>query len=148
MTVTHPEVTRYFMTVEEAVQLVIQAGAIGENGEVLVLDMGSPVRIDDVARQLIKQAAADSTRRSEIVYTGLRPGEKLHEELFGDGERDVRPRHPLISHVSVPALALEHLSSHLNGTRGSAAVIANTLREACSLPLSEPQADTADLSPS
>ncbi|MHB8318878.1 MAG: polysaccharide biosynthesis protein [Acidimicrobiales bacterium] len=148
VTVTHPEVTRYFMTVEEAVQLVIQAGAIGENGEVLVLDMGSPVRIDDVARQLIKQAAPDSTRRSEIVYTGLRPGEKLHEELFGAGEVDVRPRHPLISHVSVPALALEHLSSHLNGTRGSAAVIAKTLREACSLPLSEPQADTVDLSPS
>ncbi|MGD0084262.1 MAG: nucleoside-diphosphate sugar epimerase/dehydratase [Acidimicrobiales bacterium] len=101
VTVTHPEVTRYFMTVEEAVQLVIQAGAIGDNGEALVLDMGEPVRIADVARQLVAQA----TRPVEIVYTGLRPGEKLHEDLLGTGEVDVRPHHPLISHVLVPAIA-------------------------------------------
>jgi FlaA1/EpsC-like NDP-sugar epimerase len=100
ITVTHPEVTRYFMTVHEAVQLVIQAAAIGRPGEALVLDMGKPVRIDDVARQLAGQA----TGRVEIVYTGLRPGEKLHEELFGSGEVDVRPLHPLISHVDVPPL--------------------------------------------
>ncbi len=100
ITVTHPEVTRYLMTVQEAVHLVLQAAAIGRDGEALVLDMGRPVRIDDVARQL----AAQASRPAEIVYTGLRPGEKLHEELFGTGEVDSRPLHPLISHVPVPAL--------------------------------------------
>lgn len=98
VTVTDPEVTRFFMTIPEAVQLVIQAGAIGRDGEALVLDMGEPVRIADVARHLIAQAK----RQVEIVYTGLRPGEKLHEELFGDGEVGERTVHPLISHVEVP----------------------------------------------
>jgi FlaA1/EpsC-like NDP-sugar epimerase len=97
LTVTHPDVTRYFMTVEEAVQLVIQAGAIGRSGETLVLDMGEPVRIDDVAHRL----AAQAPRRIDIAYTGLRPGEKLHETLLGDGEEDYRPVHQLISHVKV-----------------------------------------------
>jgi FlaA1/EpsC-like NDP-sugar epimerase len=100
VTVTHPEVTRYFMTVQEAVQLVIQAAAIGRDGEALVLEMGQPVRIAEVARQMAEQAASPV----EIVYTGLRPGEKLHEELFGAGEQDARPLHHLISHVTVPAL--------------------------------------------
>ena len=100
ITVTHPDVTRYFMTVEEAVQLVIQAGAVGRSGEVLVLDMGNPVRINEVAERL----ASEATETVEIVYTGLRPGEKLHESLFGIGEVDDRPVHPLISHVRVPPL--------------------------------------------
>jgi FlaA1/EpsC-like NDP-sugar epimerase len=101
ITVTHPEVTRYFMTVEEAVQLVIQAGAIGGDGEALVLDMGQPVAIADVARRL-----ADLAKQPvEIVYTGLRPGEKLHEILLGTDEEDVRPVHHLVSHVRVPALS-------------------------------------------
>ena len=100
ITVTDPDVTRYFMTVQEAVQLVIQAGAVGRPGEALVLDMGEPVRIADVARQMATQAGT----RIDIVYTGLRPGEKLHEELFGAGELDDRPLHPLISHVAVPPL--------------------------------------------
>lgn len=98
ITVTHPDVTRYFMTVSEAVQLVIQAGAIGSDGEALVLDMGTPVKIDDVARRL----AAQSPRPIQIVYTGLRDGEKCHEVLLGDAESDNRPHHPLISHVDVP----------------------------------------------
>ncbi|MGZ5405519.1 MAG: polysaccharide biosynthesis protein, partial [Nocardioides sp.] len=80
VTVTHPDVTRYFMTIEEACELVVQAAAIGRPGEALVLDMGNPVRIQDMARQLIAQ----NGRPLEVVYTGLRPGEKLHEELFGD----------------------------------------------------------------
>ena len=101
VTVTDPEVTRYFMTVEEAVQLVIQAGAIGHDGEVLVLDMGEPVKIVDVARRLV----AEADRSIEIVFTGLRPGEKLHEVLFSEGETDDRPHHPLISHCMVPALS-------------------------------------------
>ena len=98
VTVTDPRVTRYFMTVHEAVQLVIQAAAIGAAGEALVLDMGEPVSIDAVARQLIAQSGRDVP----VVYTGLRAGEKLHEELWGDGERDVRGAHPLVSHTWVP----------------------------------------------
>ena len=101
LTVTDSSVTRYFMTVEEAVQLVIQAGAIGRGGEALVLDMGEPVRIDDIARML----AAYSPHPIDIVYTGLRSGEKLHEVLLGDDEVDDRPVHPMISHVPVPPLA-------------------------------------------
>ncbi|MGH3326864.1 MAG: polysaccharide biosynthesis protein [Streptomycetales bacterium] len=107
VTVTHPEVTRFFMTVKEAVQLVVQAGAIGRVGEVLVLDMGEPVRIADVARQL----AAQAPRPVQIVYTGLRPGEKQHEDLFGSGEQGRRPIHPLISHVEVPPLGREEVRS-------------------------------------
>ena len=107
ITVTHPDVTRYFMTIPEAVELVIQAGAIGRGGEVLVLDMGAPVRIADVAASLIDL----HDQPVNILFTGLRPGEKLHEDLFGEDEADVRPIHPLISHVAVPALAPEALSS-------------------------------------
>lgn len=100
VTVTHPDVTRFFMTVQEAVQLVIQAGAIGRDGEVLVLDMGEPVRIADVAHRLVAAAA----RPVQILFTGLRPGEKLTEDLWSLGETDHRPVHPLISHVLVPPL--------------------------------------------
>ncbi len=102
ITVTHPDVSRFFMTIEEACQLVIQAAAIGGPGEALVLDMGEPVRIVDVAHQLIEQSGTPV----RIEFTGLREGEKLHEELFGPGEpRDVRPRHPLVSHVPVPPIS-------------------------------------------
>ena len=88
------------MTVEEAVQLVIQAGAIGESGEAMVLDMGEPVRIADVARRL----ADEADRPIEIVYTGLRPGEKLHEVLQGDDEVPRPSTHPLIARVEVEPL--------------------------------------------
>jgi FlaA1/EpsC-like NDP-sugar epimerase len=100
ITVTHPEMTRYFMTVQEAVRLVIQAGAIESSSEVLVLDMGEPVRIDDVARRIADAAE----RHIQIVYTGLRPGEKLSEVLLGPDEPDHRPQHPLISQAPVPPL--------------------------------------------
>jgi FlaA1/EpsC-like NDP-sugar epimerase len=100
LTVTDRDVVRYFMTMEEAVELVIQAGAIGRDGEALVFDMGDPVRIDDLARFLAKRAE----RPVDIIYTGLRTGEKLHEVLLGQGEVDHRPLHPLISQVSVPPL--------------------------------------------
>jgi FlaA1/EpsC-like NDP-sugar epimerase len=128
LTVTDPEVTRYFMTVEEAVELVIQAGAIGRSGEVLVLDMGEPVRIADVARRLADKEAAQDGLAREIVFTGLRPGEKLHEDLFGQGEVDRRPVHPLISHVPVPPLSPDAVS-HLHEAHGDEAVA--ELRELC-----------------
>jgi FlaA1/EpsC-like NDP-sugar epimerase len=114
LTVTDPDVTRYFMTIQEAVQLVIQAGAIGRSAETLVLDMGSPVRILDVAERL----AAQATRPIDIVYTGLMYGEKLHEDLFAAGEIDIRAVHPLVSHVagspvgSIEALGLDPWASH------------------------------------
>lgn len=100
ITVTHPDVTRYFMTPHEACQLVVQAGAVGARGEALVLDMGEPVRILDVAKRLADAAAVPI----DIVFTGLRDGEKLHEDLIAYEELDIRRAHPLISHVAVPAL--------------------------------------------
>ncbi len=100
ITVTHPDVTRFFMTVQEAVRLVIQAGAIDSHREVLVLDMGEPVRIADVAKRIADAAE----QHISIVYTGLRPAEKLEEVLFGPGEADHRPHHPLISQAPVPPL--------------------------------------------
>ncbi|MGO9220228.1 MAG: polysaccharide biosynthesis protein [Streptosporangiaceae bacterium] len=106
VTVTHPEVTRYFMTADEAVQLVLQAAVIGTSGEVLVLDMGEPVRIADIARRL----AAGATHPVDIVFTGLRPGEKMVEDLLGQGEVDNRPHHPLIRHARVTPLPAERIN--------------------------------------
>ena len=113
LTVTHRGVTRYFMTISEAVQLVIQAGAIGSSGEALVLDMGTPVSIYEVAKQLV----ANSGKPVDIEIVGLRAGEKVHEELFGDGEEDTRPRHPLISHVPVLPVDLELLTTSPSDAR-------------------------------
>ena len=96
VTVTHPEVKRYFMTIPEAVQLVLQAAALGQGGEVFVLDMGEPVRIADLAADLIRLSGLEVGRDIDIVYTGLRPGEKLFEELFGEGEDYVRTGHEKI----------------------------------------------------
>jgi dTDP-glucose 4,6-dehydratase len=105
LTVTDPEATRYFMSIPEACHLVLQAGGIGDPGQVLILDMGEPVRILDIANRMISLSA----QPSHVVFTGLRPGEKLHEELIGEGETDCRPVHPKISHTSVPALAADDL---------------------------------------
>ena len=134
ITVTHPDVTRYFMTVQEAVQLVVQAAALGRPGEALVLDMGSPVRIVEVARQLADQAP----QPVGVVYTGLRDGEKLHEELFGFGETDRRPLHPLISHVEVPPLAPECVQS-LQPWAGRPSVIEHLARLCQHEPRQQPQ---------
>lgn len=105
LTVTHPDVTRYFMTIPEACQLVVQAGGIGSPGEVLILDMGEPVRILDVAQRMIEM----SGRKVEIVFTGLREGEKLHEELVGASESTARPLHPKISHANVDTISPDRL---------------------------------------
>jgi len=105
LTITHPDVTRFFMTIPEACQLVVQAGGIGRPAEVLILDMGEPVRILDVAQRMIDMSGRDIA----IVYTGLRPGEKLHEELIGLEESDERPVHPKISHTAVHAISPDSL---------------------------------------
>ena len=106
ITVTHPDITRYFMLVEEAALLVINAGAIGRDGEVMVLDMGEPIKIADVARRFADQHHPPL----EIVFTGLRPGEKLHEDLVAQDEHGDRPFHPMITHVQAPQLAPERLA--------------------------------------
>jgi len=100
VTITHPSVTRYLMTVQEAVALVLHSGAIGSSGQALVLDMGAPVAIVDLVGRLAAQLGV----APHIVYTGLRPGEQLHERRLSDTEPDLRPVHPLISHVTVPPL--------------------------------------------
>jgi len=97
VTVTSPEATRFFMTIPEAVQLVLQAGMMGTGGEVFILDMGEPVRIDDLARDLIRLSGHEAGKEIEVVYTGLRQGEKLHEELFYQSEKIERSAHPKIS---------------------------------------------------
>lgn len=96
VTVTHPEVTRYFMTIPEAAQLIIQAGAMGEGGEIFILEMGTPVKIADMARDLITLSGKEPDRDIQIVYTGLREGEKLYEELITVGEGIVTTQHEKI----------------------------------------------------
>jgi FlaA1/EpsC-like NDP-sugar epimerase len=96
VTVTHPEMRRYFMTIPEAVQLVLQAGAIGKGGEVFVLDMGEPVKILDLATDLIRLSGLEVGEDIEIRFTGTRPGEKLYEELFFDSENALATDHPKV----------------------------------------------------
>jgi FlaA1/EpsC-like NDP-sugar epimerase len=96
ITVTHPEMTRFFMTIPEAVQLVLQAGAVGDSGQVLILDMGEPVKILDLARDMISLSGLRYPDDIDIVFTGLRPGEKMYEELFYGNEKHAQKVHAKI----------------------------------------------------
>ena len=104
LTVTHPEVTRYFMTIPEAVSLVLQSSAFGKGGDIFVLDMGKPVRIVDLATQMIALCGLTPHEDIEIVFTGLRPGEKLYEELSHGGEAVTATAHSKIARLLSPPL--------------------------------------------
>jgi FlaA1/EpsC-like NDP-sugar epimerase len=101
ITVTHPDITRYFMTIPEAVQLVLEAGTMGTGGEIFIFDMGEPVRITDLALKMIKLAGLQPEKDIKIAYTGLRPGEKLYEELLNLGEHTIPTHHPKIKIAQV-----------------------------------------------
>jgi FlaA1/EpsC-like NDP-sugar epimerase len=121
VTVTHPEITRYFMSQSEATQLLLQAGLMGRGGELLVLDMGEPVRILDLARDMIRLSGADPDR-IRVVFTGLRPGEKLFEEPLASDEATLATPHPklFIAHArSVGAAAIEQAIAWLERDRAA-----------------------------
>jgi FlaA1/EpsC-like NDP-sugar epimerase len=113
VTVTHPEMTRYFMTIPEAASLVVQAGSIGGRGDVFVLDMGEPVQILELAMQMIRLSGKDPEHDIDIQIVGTRPGEKLHEELWGEGETAVPTAHPKIMRVSGPTVDAVWLQDEL-----------------------------------
>ncbi len=114
VTVTHPEMTRYFMTIPEATQLVLQAGAIGNGGEILILDMGKPVKILDLARETIRLSGLRPDVDIQIKFTGTRPGEKLSEVLESDAERLLRTVHPKIFVGKIAACSRHHILEIVN----------------------------------
>ncbi len=120
VTVTHPEITRYFMTIPEACQLILQASVLGRGGEIFALDMGEPIRIRDLAEQMIRLAGKREGNDIAIVYTGLRPGEKLFEELFHPQERYTDTAHAKIFLAQPRSMAWPLLTVQLG--RGEAAV--------------------------
>jgi FlaA1/EpsC-like NDP-sugar epimerase len=114
VTVTHPEVTRFFMTIPEASQLVLQAGSMGNGGEIFMFDMGEPVKILNLAEELIKLSGFQPHKDIEIIYTGLRPGEKLYEELLLTGENHLPTHHEKICVARSLELSLEPLKVKLD----------------------------------
>jgi FlaA1/EpsC-like NDP-sugar epimerase len=123
ITVTHPNINRFFMTIPEAASLVLQASAVGQQGDVLVLDMGEPIRIVDLARTLIR-LSGKTEKEIPIVYTGLRPGEKLYEELFYSWEQVQDTNHEKIKRTQGQILGWHELSARLEILRRSVYIAA------------------------
>jgi FlaA1/EpsC-like NDP-sugar epimerase len=117
VTVTHPEIERYFMTIPEAVQLILQAGCMGNGGEIFILDMGQPVRILHLAEKLITLSGKRPHDDIEIVFTGIRPGEKMYEELFNGGEEKRKTLHPQIHMAACMAVDRGRLDRNLDEIR-------------------------------
>jgi len=119
VTITHAEMTRYFMTIPEAVQLVLQAATIGSNGEIYILDMGDPVKITTLARRLIEMSGLRPGQDIEIEFVGTRPGEKLHEQLWSDATKVMPTLFPRVLHIQPPSPPA-HFSTHLESLEAAA----------------------------
>jgi FlaA1/EpsC-like NDP-sugar epimerase len=113
VTITHPEVTRYFMTISEACELVLEAGAMGKGGEIYLFDMGKSIKIVDLAKKMIKLSGLTLGKDIQIMFTGLRPGEKLHEELLNDKENTIPTHHPKIMIAKVREYEFEQVSNQI-----------------------------------
>ena len=120
VTVTHPEATRYFMTIPESCQLILQTGAMGQGGEIFILKMGTPIRIDDMARDLIRLSGFEPDVDIDIEYIGLRPGEKLNEELIIEGEGILPTTHEKIMVLKGLECNLQVLDGNINELAKSA----------------------------
>lgn len=120
VTVTHPDITRYFMTIPEACQLVLEAGSMGNGGEIFVFDMGSPVKIADLARKMIKLSGLEPDEDIKIEYSGLRPGEKLYEELLNNAENTLPTYHEKILIAKTRTLEYTNLSAQIDALIGPA----------------------------
>jgi FlaA1/EpsC-like NDP-sugar epimerase len=114
ITVTHPEITRYFMTIPEACQLVLEAGFMGKGGEIFVFEMGKPVKIADLAHQMIRLSGLVPGKDIKVVFSGLRPGEKLHEELLAENENTLPTHHPKIKIARVQSFDNKDLITRIN----------------------------------
>ncbi len=118
ITITHPDVTRYFMTITEACQLVLEAGVMGQGGEIFIFDMGNSIKIDDLAKKMVQLAGLTLGKDIQIVYTGLRPGEKLYEELLFDKENTLPTHHPQIMIAKVREYDLDRVKSETDALTG------------------------------
>lgn len=114
ITITHKDITRYFMTIPEACQLVLEAGAMGKGGEIFIFDMGDPVRIVDLAKKMVKLSGLELEKDIHITYTGLRPGEKIYEELLNDSENTMATHHPKILIAKVREYIYEQINDQIN----------------------------------
>jgi FlaA1/EpsC-like NDP-sugar epimerase len=114
ITVTHPDITRFFMTIPEACNLVLEAGVMGAGGEIFVFDMGNSIKIVDLAKRMIQLSGLKEGIDIDIVFTGLRPGEKLFEELLEDGENTLSTHHPKITIAQVRTVGFSEVKNYYN----------------------------------